>query len=63
VPLELEFFRVGVFYFDSIDTATIVDINKKEVLGKGVILRYPGRTSATVVALPENILNEGSTDY
>jgi hypothetical protein len=62
-PLDIEFYRVGVFYVDSIDKATIVDIHKKEVLGKGVILRYPGHTTATVVALPENILNEGNTDY
>jgi hypothetical protein len=57
-PLNIPFSRVGVATYVGVeDTADLVTITRQEVLGKAVIL-----ANQYIVAIPTNVLNEGSND-
>ena len=60
----IEFYRVGVFFFEQVIKSESVEITPCDVLGKAALLTYPGRPTRTwIVAIPTNILNEGYIDY
>lgn len=62
-PQELEFYRVGAYIYDSIDTSTTHKFPRSAVLGKAARMTYPGKKTTHIVALPTNFLNEGHIGY
>jgi hypothetical protein len=62
-PLGLDFFRVGIYYFTGVNKQVSVVVAQEDVLGKAILLHYPCTCYQTIVAIPQNVLNEGHIDY
>jgi hypothetical protein len=62
-PLGIPFFKVGAYNFAEEDKSALIPINQNQVLGKAVMLTWPGARRTSLVAVPKIVLNEGHIDY